>query len=745
MFAGFIDQSYVDKIRGWIEDELGKPVLGELARIQLEQKYKTIKGDWIQADLLSYDSFTNLSLNKIKLDAGRFPENEYEVVLLTSFGESEHIGIGETIKLYTLVGNIEYKVVGYYRTIEFASYDLIQRGAFGFLTSGLNRFLGFPLNSTLRDSFVYYLGDDISLEEERRVVERVNTEVEALVEKGELPPIGFSWLQRRVSYRQSLSDALEITGQYMAISILFIFVISGAIIFVVMHRYVQEQKVIIGAMYSYGTEKREIVLTYVFRITVLYAIGGTIGYFLGLKLLDSMASQLANSWGLFDYLATITTRTLIFTYVSAYLILLLFTLLALRAIFSLTPYEAMRGKTTELKSTGILFQLSLLVPIKIIKYAIRNLLRNRTRTLLTIGSFTLALIFASSIMFTDYSTNSSIDDYFAENIQYDILVHVGFEDSLNTSRIQQLHSIPGITSIEPRFQIFGTIVGYPDKVTYLIGLRMNSSLQKIQIIEGRMIQPNSSEIVIPNYIANQYGYQIGDDIPLMVLNQLLTFKVVGIHNDGFQTVSMIVDLEYLNAHLYVPFSSRTYAQQGLDVYNFVMIRLEENTNEKEVTTTLNTEYSWIEYAISVNTIYTQQKLFIQSQMQVVYILVVLSSIIGFITVFTTQFITLLERDKEFGMLQVFGFYKRELFGETLGEILVIGLISLTLVFLVSPFVSTYIWIQQVANQILFVTFHTSTLIQLLAFLYSTITLFLSHLISFHLSTKLKPHETIRME
>ncbi len=745
IFAGYLPARFIENITFWVEDELGRPVSAELARIQLVHKYQISSGDWLQADLVSINDFENPSLNLMQVDAGRAPLTENEVAVLTSFGEKESIPIGSEVELQTPIGIQQFKVTGYIRSIEFASYGLIQRGLFFFNTLSMNKYLGLPLDSDLRNSFLIYIDGEVSLEEERRVIDRVNLEVEKLVEQNKSPPISFPWLTRRVSFRQSLSDALDITSKYMIVSTIFIFLIAGSIIFVVMHRYVQDQKVIIGAMYAYGIHKQEIILSYVYRTSLLYLVGSIIGYYWGKLLLDKMTAKLADSWGLFGYKTGFSLGSLVFTFFSAYVILILFTLLALKPIFALTPYEAMRGRGTDLKSSRALFKLSSIVRLRAVKYGLRNLFRSRTRTVLTTLSFILALTFSASIMYTDYSTRASVDVFFEKNVNFEIYAHTGFEDAANLTRLSIIKQVDNVASVEPRFQLFGNIKGHPELVTYLVGLEYGSKAFTPPIIKGRNIQQNTSEILISNYIANVYGYSIGQVITLTIFNKEMNFTVVGIHNDSFQTISIIADLDYLSSQFLVPGTNATYSQLQIPMYNILMITLKDKSKTQRTVNLLNTEYEWIEYALSVEVIHRQQKSFVESQIQVVYILVLLGLIVAFMTVFTTQFISMVERDLEFGMLQVFGKYKQELYRETLVEVFIVWLTTILAVFVLSPIVAEQIWIGAVANQILYVTFYVSGITQVFIGVFGLISLLISHALSFRWATSLKPHEVIREE
>ena len=225
----------------------------------------------------------------------------------------------------------------------------------------------------------------------------------------------------------------------------------------------------------------------------------------------------------------------------------------------------------------------------------------------------------------------------------------------------------------------------------------------------------------------------------------MNFTVVGIHNDSFQTISIIADLDYLSSKFLIPGTNLTYSQLQIPMYNILMITLKDKSQTQQTVNLLNTEYEWIEYALSVEVIHRQQRSFVESQIQVVYILVLLGLIVAFMTVFTTLFISMVERDLEFGMLQVFGKYKRELYGETLVEVLIVWLITILTVFLLSPIVAKQIWISSVANQILYVTFYASKDTQVFIAVFGLVSLLISHALSFRWATNLKPHEAIREE
>ncbi len=738
IFSEMTDPSINQTITEAIHEAIGRYPQSSNIRYYLNSRYQLPDGEWIENVILSMDKRTPEPLNQILIEDGRKPVSEKDVFLLSSFAKEVGIEVGDTVTLFSPVGSLTYTVVGMGKSIEFASYSIVQSGVMFLSDEGVSRYLGIPSNATGRNSFTYYIDEAITVDEETEIVLHVQ---EKLKEEG-FPPVAFSWLMREVSYRKSLNDSMKVTARYMGASTLFIFLIAGVVIFVVTNRYVNDQKIIIGAMYSFGMNKREIISSFILRITILFAIGSAIGYFFGQKLLEGIISSIVDQWGLFGSTAEIPFETGLWIILGSYAVLILFNIVALFNVFRLTPYEAMRGKTSELKSTGLLFRISKILPSRVFRAAWRNLTRNRTRSALTIISFSVSLIFAGSILLTYTSVFSNVDDYFDNNVHADIVAHSGFEDAFGPV-ISELENHSQIIEVEPYLEILAQIKGRPDIVTFLRGLKYNSSMFDIVTVEGKMIKQGSNEILVSQYVRANFGYDIGDEVQVVFFDTILNFTVAGIYNDLYRTSSIFFDLDYLSKIVKEPTTGLPLELFGLEIYNKVLIKATGSIHD--LVDELNKEYPKLENALSIEVQHRIVRQLIGTQTIVIFVIVFLALGVGSITVFTTQFISLIERDREFSVLRIFGSFDREILNGVLVEATIIGTFSVLAAVILSGVVANVIWIPLISESLLYVTLANDPVVLQLLLPFAAISVYFSTLVSFRESVKIKPAEAIRFE
>ncbi len=740
IFSDFIPSNFSNTIQSWIYDAIHLNASGSTARVFLASKYLRNNGNWISSTITSVENPIP-KVNDLVLTEGQYPKQNNEVVLLDSFAKAENYTLGDSIKLYPRGIATEYKIVGLGRTIEFSSFNLVQSAVVFMNPQTALNYLFVPRPSDYRNSFVYYYGN-LSLDQEKLVVKTVENKVRDLSKSG-FPPIAFSWLTREVSFRKSLSDALTVTGQYMQISTLFIYLIAGIVIFVVMNRYINDQKVIIGASHAFGVTKRELIQSFLLRLTILFVIGWVLGYFFGILLLRSIVDSLGSSWGLFSVSAVYTRFSIISVLLLGVIFIYGFSMLALQIILRLTPYEAMRGKSSELKSKGFLLKLSRRIPYRPLRFGFRNLTRNRTRTVLTVVSFIWALVFATSILYTNSSLDYTVNTYFDNHIKFDTLVDIGFSNSLNQSFLLNLGKSLPIQRAEPIYEGLNVIKDRPNIVAYLHGILYNTTLYTSNLISGRDISQNSSDIVISSYLSIVGGYKLGDTLSLRFFGSVLNFTVVGIENDVFRTSTMRVSIEYLSYFVKLPTSTTSYGMNNLPFYNKFLVKFNSGSDVSKQVDNLNSNFPLVTIAISTKTFRVQQVNLLNNQAQVILILVILSLLIGFLSVFTTQYISLIERDKEIALMRVFGFFKSEILFQTSLEFLIIAVSSLIVTYIISPYVTIFLWLKLISQTLIYLEPVFPDYINIFIFFFTFGSIFVSLLFSFNRATQIPTSEAVR--
>lgn len=706
------------------------------------------QGEWIDLDLISYEESNPMKINKVLLDKGRYPEADDELVILSSLAKSDGLDIHDTLKLYGPQGPLSYTITGFIQSIEYASFDLSRVGAMYMSLDGISRYQGREINGTYYNSYLMNFNFDLELDELRSLYEHLKFNFDNDYETGELDEyMVFTWFTREMSYRKSMQDALELTSQYLGFASIFIFIVAGVIIFVTMNRYVNEQKQTIGSMYAFGVRKWEIVLSFFFRIFILSIISSIAGILLGKLFLDFLVTSLGEKWGLISDETSISSGSIIFALVSSAIVSYGFTYLALWNLIKLTPYEAMRGKSSELKSSGLFFFLANLLPYRFFRGAAKNLTRNRTRTVLTVVAFTISLTFSGSLMYTHDSVGLTIDDYFDNRLNYDLEVNLGSSIFNDTSVVTEISNLdtnndnqPDILNVEPVVITFAPLTAAPEKLIVLISLKRETVMFDFSdetLSEGRWFKENSSEVVISRYVAGTLGLKIGENYSLSFLGQPVPMKVVGITNELMASASVFMDIRYL---------TEQYSSLGfLTVANKILVNLRDNVDVLTFQNILNEQFTEVDLTLSREFYKRRFDSLAGSQTVIINLLTTLGFIVGFISIFTTLLISIVERERELGLLHVYGNYKHEVYAQILVEGLILGVIAFLPGILFAQFTAEQIWISVISESLFEITPHFAFSIGLKLVLFSLISIIISTTVSFRFATQRKLAEIIHEE
>lgn len=755
-FEDIVDTSIADKILNWTSsylqvDQNDLIVEGRIhddSKSQATGNNKLLKDHWIDLDILSYEKENPMKINQIVLDKGRFPERDNELVILSSLATSDGIGLNDNIILFGDEGPLEYKITGLIQSIEYSSFDLTQIGVAYMSLDGLSRYQGRILNGTQYNSYLVFFDFDIPVERLRELYEYLKIQISVIYGNNEIEErLVFTWFTREMSFRRSLQDALELTSKYLNLASIFIYIVAGVIIFVTMNRYVNEQKRVIGSLYAFGVKKKEIIYSFFFRILILSLISSVFGILLGRYLLKLLVSGLGNKWGLISDEPIISNESVIIALGSSIVIAYSFTYLALWNLIKLTPYEAMRGKTSELKSSGFFFNAANIIPFRLFRAAAKNLTRNRTRTILTVLAFSMALTFSGSLMYTHDSLGSTVDDYYDRRLNFDLEITLGNDNVNNQTVMQNILNLdtnndskPDIRFYEPSLVTFTPFTKTPDKLVVLSALKRDTQMfdfSNSTFSEGRMFMFNSSEVVISRYVAGTLGLKIGETYALDFLTRSFNITVVGITNELMNSASVIMDINHL---------SFIYRDLGFPIIaNKILIKLWDDVDPTVVQDELNKNFRSVGLTLSKEYYRLRFTSLAGSQTEIINLLIFLGLIVGFISVFTTLLISIVEREREIALLHVYGNYHYEVFIQIMTEGLFLGLIGLIPGLIMAQFTAEFVWIKIISDSLFEIKPVFAGFIGLNLLMFAILSIIISVIISFIFVTQRKLSEIIREE
>ncbi len=719
-------------------------------RLHYPSKYRSAgngdipKGEWVALDIIAQKGLPKI--NQIDILNGRYPNRDNEIAILDSLAKKDNLTVNDQIAIYGKQGPINYTIVGLISAIEYSSFDISQTGAVYLTINGISKLLNENVENKF-NSIPMYFGENVNLTVLRGLSDHI---YEKFNSDPNNPQIAVTWFSRETSFRRALQDALELTSRYMYIASIFIFIVAGVIIYVVMNRYVTEQKTILGALYAFGVNKFDIVLSYFLRVFVIGLFAIPSGLLLAKFIIYNIIVQLAPKWGLLTVENNLSTLSMFFTLTSGAMVAYIFTSIAVYNLLRLTPYEAMRGKNRDLKNRGFIYWFGSFIPNKTIRNSLKNLTRNRTRTFLTVIALTMALTFSLSLTYTNESLTYTVNDFFDNNVSFDLNVDIGFENAMNINLINDIINLDGVKSVEPNIHTLVQIVNQPEKLVFLQSYIYNSTMVKLDkntIFEGQWFTENSSEVVISQYVHGTLGFNINDTISYRILGREIHGVIVGIANDFIGSSSIMVDLEYLSYQLSDLYQlPPEYEQYGVGVVmNSIFIRTYKSSQIKEIQDKINREYPEIEIAQSKSFYHNRMLSITTSQSIIIVLMVSLGYIVGIISVFTTLLIAVIEREHELALLQVFGYSKLNLFIQILLEGLLLAIIALFPTYPISRIITYHLWMPIVNNKLFIMKAYYSIDVELFLFYFTLFSVSISIIPAFILATKRKIAEILREE
>ena len=750
-FDTYYENTVKDNISRYIENFLSidktqyvvESRIFESSKMRSEGLGDIPEGSWIDLDVMAINQSSPNYISALKLEKGDLPNNSQELVMLDSLAELAGLDIGDVVTLFQKGGETQFRISGLVKSVEYSNYELSQSGAIYISYEGMERLTNRAGLELITNEISIYFEYEISMEDLEDLSEFLKDQ---LREDG--INVVLFWFVRETSFRLAVLDALKLTSEYMYSASMFMFLVAGVIIYIVTNRYVNEQKKRIGALYSFGVRKNSIILALMMRIFILAIISTIFGLLFAQWILNYMVQLLAEEWGLIGFSNSLNLQTVVFTLISTHIVTYVFTYLAVTNLRKLTPYEAMRGRTNELKNSGVIFKFSRNIPIKIIRNAVKNLTRNRTRSLLTILAFTVAMTFSGSLLYAEQSVGRTIEDFYDKRIYYDVEVELGF-DIIGNPLSEIDESISNLSEVKKSEYFVNSLVqmsGRPDKLTFMLGVYHNTSMYDLSddnLLDGRWFTKNSSEVVISRYIQGTIGVNLGDSFDFEFFGLKINTTVVGITNDIQFSSSFFIDFDYLNDAINNQIFEIT--NQKIVIANKLLLLLEDPLIKEEFQDNLNTNNKDVIIALTQYSYQTRSAALSESQTAIIYVLVTMGLIAAAVSIFTTMLISVIERQRELALLEIFGYRKYELIIAILFEGWIMGTVAIYPMFKISQFVAENLWTKIISDNIyqIFPIYPTNVSYFLIIFGYIMITI--SIIPAFYISLKTKIAELIREE
>jgi ABC-type antimicrobial peptide transport system permease subunit len=293
---------------------------------------------------------------------------------------------------------------------------------------------------------------------------------------------------------------------------------------------------------------------------------------------------------------------------------------------------------------------------------VRNLLRRRTRTLLTslaIGVGIAAIVALGGIAQGFMSTFTEM----VVGSQADLMALEADASDMGYSTIDErvgarLAALPDVEAVTGVGFAFATTEETP--IFFMMGYNPREfGIQHFKIVEGRPLSTNR-QMLIGRQVAEAMGLEVGDTFRVLDSN----FRIVGIYETGqaFEESGSVVTLRDAQRLAGRPHQVTMYG-----------IRVRDPDRAEEVRDYLNAHFPEIEVSLSsefAESIPDMERMGMMTG-QIAFMAVFL----GAVGMLNTMLMSVLERTREIGVLRALGWRRRQVVGMILKESLVLGLVG----------------------------------------------------------------------
>lgn len=434
------------------------------------------------------------------------------------------------------------------------------------------------------------------------------------------------------------------------------YVIAVLISLTSMTRMVEEERIEIGTLKALGYTNLKIVFKYIIYSMLACIIGGTIGMFIGLKLIPNIIWIM---YSLLYYLPSFDAKLKvgygILGIVIAFICIGGATFVVSYKELKNMPAVLMRPKAPKNGKRVILEKITFLWNRLSFskKVTIRNLFRYKKRVLMTI----IGISGCTALILAGFGLKDSITDIVHNQFErvntYDISVTVNTDENEETL-LEKLKKDDRITeSVEVNMQT-GKLSSNNIKRDVKINVPKNKDdiIKVVNLIDKKTknkVELSENGIIITDKVAEILNVKKGDIVTLTDNNDIeYNLKVDGIVEN------------YVDHYVYM--SKELYEKEMKEKYKTNMILVNTNNlsdEESEELTKQIVAYKEVSGINLVSSLITMVENMLSLLDYIVIILIVSAALLAFVVLYNLANVNISERKREIATLKVLGFYDKE--------------------------------------------------------------------------------------
>jgi putative ABC transport system permease protein len=329
------------------------------------------------------------------------------------------------------------------------------------------------------------------------------------------------------------------------------------------------------------------------------------------------------------------------------------------------------------------------------RYALRNLLQNKIRLVISVGGVALALsliLALDAIMtgvegrLTAYIDHSGADIFVSQAGVRNLHMVSSW---LPASIADKVNAVPGVAAVTPIMYLTDTMDVGPkeDRYSiYVIGLPQGATMGGPWSIARGVSIPADGQAVIDRGVAEQYGLGIGDKVN--ILDQELT--IAGL-SDGtgnlLNSVAFISQNDFARVRGNMSMANAASTNATMPIISFVLVKVTPGASPDAVAARIEQEVTGVT-AQSREAFATQERKIVKDMAtDLITTMNLVGFLVGLAVMALTVYIAALSRRGEYGILKAVGARNRYLYGTVLAQAffsVVIGFaLALTITFLLS--------------------------------------------------------------
>lgn len=580
------------------------------------------------------------AIHSFKVIAGRLVGRDELDTVVIDAGLATYHGqtVGDVIEVKVGEATYRRRVVGIVITPEYfvstsnPAYFIPENGSVGFIFGNLDS-ISDSLGFTLVNDLVFRYDDGVDAEAVKRDIlgraRKLN--VQEVISR-----------ERHFAYRYVQSQ-LEGVRAFVPAIVIVLVALTFIVVAVNVTRMIAVERPQIGALMALGYGPWRLLGAYLEATLMLGVAGACLGLALSFVVRNVFATVSAASMGMPEIRMTTDMWTMTRAVVYQVAVALLATAVPVGRLVRRSPREVLRPAPRPVVSLlphpGLAALLRRLPAGH--RYALRNLIRQRSRTAVTLAAIALGLGVATAYRLSVGALDTTLGGWLAQD-RWDLAVDFLYPVPLE--RIEEIRGLPSVTGVEPYFGCYVELhAGDRIEDSNLLGLVPDSQMSTIMMSEGRRFGLGSErEVILTRDLSRRLGVAIGDVVEVQAMNQRYSVRLVGLSWAAVGRMSLM------------PFSVAGEVCQFPDKASGVYLQTARGGAAPY-------ELEFVGKVLAKRDLAAQVRQVLSVMIVVLNLATAVSVFVGILVIVTSMSLSVLDSDRDFATLQALG-YSRRLIG-----------------------------------------------------------------------------------